>query len=493
MNKDEIVAKLIDPDADDEVRYAMEDDYQRYIMSMLLVDRQFLLHALDLIRPSYFVNRNHRTICKILFEHFEKYKTLPNKVFLSQGIRDNLKDDEKVLECQGELTSLKEYYYPGVEARAALENRILKFAKMQALRQAFRESFTLLSRDFESEATWDDVYDIQRQAVTIDRRFDKGLDYFNSADERYARMEEELEQVERFTTGFETLDNSLTGGGLSRGEIYGWIALSGVGKSLALVTAGVKNLIAGKKVLYLSCEMSADKVAERFDAQLANVAIWELLQHKDEVLKTLNYQVRDQEDKCRLLIQQFPAGTADVNTFKAYLAKLKMLGFIPDLVIVDYVGEMKDNPNLKTYESRFRIVRDLRGFATEEDFLCLTAFQPNRGARELQEKDAPIDDDNLADAFGQTRPMDGLWSINQSKKEKIAGVARGFIVKSRSGQSRVEFLIGFDQKTLRMYEISRDTYKHRMSLASDEIAKRTGKQEYDDIDRNKNNNNDNDD
>ena len=52
-----------------------------------------------------------------------------------------------------------------------------------------------------------------------------------------------------------------------------------------------------------------------------------------------------------------------------------------------------------------------------------------------------IDDDNLADAKGQTRPLDALWTLNQRKHEYEAKVGRVFVSKHRFGESRFEFWI----------------------------------------------------
>lgn len=480
-NPEDIVAKLQDPTAIQSAQYTMEEDYQSAILSLIVSNRQFLMESHELIRPSYFSNESHRLIANVVFDYYEDQRKLPPRFIIRQAIKDKQKDAVKALRAVGELDLLYQRYIPGLDAKDALQNRILKFAKTQALREAFRKSFELLMKDFESDEHWSQIEEIYRQAITVDRSWDKGLDYFNELEERYLRMREEIDTLEKFTTGIETIDNAL-GGGMSRGEIYAWMGLPGTGKSLALVTAAVKNVMLGKKVLYISCEMGKDKVAERFDAQFAHEDINVLFDHRDAVIKSIKDSVHDYDDRCRLVIQQFPAGSADVNTLRAYHSQLKALGFIPDMVVVDYVGEMKDHPGLKTYESRFRIVRDLRGFATEENFLCLTAMQPNRSARELQEDPSQfIDDNNLADAFGQTRPLDGLWSINQGNKEKEAGVARGFAIKQRSGKSRFAFFIEFDIRTLMLREISDGAYRDRMSLVADRNADKT-KKKYDEID-----------
>jgi hypothetical protein len=144
------------------------------------------------------------------------------------------------------------------------------------------------------------------------------------------------------------------------------------------------------------------------------------------------------------------------------MQQLQMTGFHPDLLIIDYIGEMKDFPNMPTYESRYRIVRDLRGFATEERICIFTAMQPNKDAREAQKIDGDgpgfIDDTNLADSYGQIRPLDGCWSINQMQNEKEAGIARIFVIKHRHGRSRFSFHVQYNMKTLAMDQISDNKY-----------------------------------
>jgi hypothetical protein len=187
-----------------------------------------------------------------------------------------------------------------------------------------------------------------------------------------------------------------------------------------------------------------------------------------------------------LVIKQFPAGQASVNTIRAYISQLRFHGFHPDFVIVDYVGEMQDYPGMKTYESREKIVRDLRGMATEEQVFLATAMQPNRGSKEDQKsgKENRIDDSNLADSFGQIRPLDGCISLNQNDVEKELGIGRAYIIKQRDGKSRYQIFLRFDKENLRITEISLDSYKqarnaHKESVNDevefDQITKATAK------------------
>lgn len=449
-------------------KYDWDEEFQRGIVGLLLNDKWFATQCKDLVKPSYFMDERHRLVVEILFSLMEQYKTLPSKMLVIQEVKEKIenKDDQAKYHYITETELIYKKHVPGLESREYLLDKIVNFAKLMGLKIAFDQSLALIRRDRESESTWLKIQETLKGALLVDRNFDEGLDYFQTFEERYARMQQEEEQRERFTSGFPAIDDALLGGGPHRGEIYSWIGLSGSGKSLALVGAALKNVRElEKKVLYVSLEMGEDSIAERFDAQLSDVEINKLQEYKDLVKNAFDKFCEDRQDKRRLLIKQFPAGTMTVATLRAYLQQLQMVNFIPDLIVIDYIGEMKDYPGIPTYESRYRIVRDLRGLATEENVCIFTAMQPNKDAREAQKKDGGlhggdgvIDDTNLADSYGQIRPLDGCWSINQMQAEKEAGIARIFVIKHRHGRSRFTCHAKFNKETLKMDQISEDTY-----------------------------------
>jgi len=457
---------LTNPDARKDERYRWDEDFQRMILGLLLNDRWFVNQCRDLISPSYFSDERHQTLCKILFDYVDVYKSVPPKIFVVQEIRQKTANRDEGLQLQylAETEIIYKKFVPGLETRESLLDKIVNFAKLMSLKLAFDKSIAMVKRSPESEETWTGIRDELQKALIVERNFEEGLNYFATFEERYARMAKEEEAREIFTSGFEMIDDALLGGGCHRGEIYSWIGLSGSGKSLALVGAALKNVRQlGKRVLYISLEMGEDAIAERFDAQLADVDINQLQELKDKIREAFDEFNKDQDDKRMLVIKQFPAGSMSVASLRAYMQQLKMLDFTPDLLVIDYIGEMKDYPGMPTYESRYRIVRDLRGLATEENICIFTAMQPNKDAREAQKKDSTlgdgvIDDTNLADSYGQIRPLDGCWSINQMHAEKEAGIARLFVIKHRHGRSRFTCWAQFDRKTLQIRQISEVRY-----------------------------------
>lgn len=457
---------LVDPDKPGASEYKWDQDFQREILSLILNDRTFTLESSALVKPSYFSDEIHRMLCDIAFSHFKQYKNPANKTQLVHEIRERIskKTDEAKARYYSELNTVLEYYNPGIENRDYYREKIVHFAKGMALKEAIRIVFEEIKKAPDSRETWTKIEEIVKKAFLVDQNFDLGLDYFNTAEERYERKHQVESTGDIFVTGFESIDVAFKNKGLLRGEMGSWMGLSGTGKSLALVAAALANLHRGKKVLYVSLEINQDAVADRFDAQIADpekkfgITTSNLYEKKEIVFNALKEYVKDKEDSRLMVVKQFAPASLDVPMLRAYFSQLRLQGFVPDLVIIDYIGEMKDYPGVKTHESRYMIVRDLRGFAVEEKICVLTAMQPNKSGKEVVRSGMLMDEENLGDSYSQIKPLDAFWSINQLQDEKECGLARVYVAKTREGRSRFGFHIRFDYDNLSMKEISTGTY-----------------------------------
>jgi|694.fasta_scaffold08002_1 replicative DNA helicase len=479
---------LVDPDASVDSKYSWDEDFQRHITSLLISDRQFLLQSIDIVKPNYFTNKAHAKICEIVFNFFKKYRILPRKDFLVSEIKTQLKDNKALSFYLGEVNVLFDYFQPGLEAREYLQDKILCFAKIQSVKKAFQDSLKLIDKAPESEETWSKVYDEMRTAMQTQQNFDLGMDYFKSLQERYAEKAETTDTQDRFIFGLPSIDSEIGGGGYSRGEIVSIIAGSGVGKSVMLACLAATNLCRGKKGVYITLELAEPKVADRMDAILTGLPVQNLLDNKDDIFKRLeNLQNVDLNSEIGpLIIKQFPAGTATVNTIRAYISQLRFQGFDPDFVILDYVGEMALHPEMKTPESRERNVRELRGMAMEEKLFIATAMQPNRdGKKDGKGDKGRLDDDHLADSYGQIRPLDGCISLNQNDTEKFLGIGRGYVVKQRDGKSRYQIYLSFDKESLKIQEIHHNEYKLRLNSHKEYASSEVETDMVRDIDKNK--------
>ena len=493
-----VLSKLIDPDQQTQAKYPFGEEFQRVILGMLLCNRFFLSQSLGLIEPSYFVSEYHQLTCRVLFGYFEKYRAIPSKVFVKQLIDNNLQNKYKgrpetyqtsCLLYLGELNTVYDYYtkggvgniMPDLDSTDAILDQITAFAKSNAMRAAFNKSLNLIKKDPESDDTWNEVNEVIKKAQLVNRQFNIGLDYFQTIEDRYARMEENEKTVDCFTMGFSKIDRSLNKGGLLRGELGAWMGTPGSGKSLALTWTALKNVQQGHKVLYISTEMDQDAIATRFDAQMSVIGQHELLPRKLEVWKVLREQVEDYENKQRLIIKQFPSGSIGMNDVRAFHSQLVMMGFKPDLMIYDYPGDFKESSAVSGWENRFRLLREIRGFGVEEGHGSMIAVHPNRFASELG-IDEFMDESKQGDSFKQFQAVDVFYTLNQTSREQKAAVGRVFVAKQRDGKSRFSFFIqyGFKDQTLTLKEVSEDKYRLECSRVTDNDAEET---EMDKVDK----------
>jgi len=470
---------------DSSVKFTWDDTFQRKLMGMLLTDRIMLVQSLDKIDPGYFSNEIHVMVCKILFKYFKDKHGIPEKWILKNELSEALKDRDKSVQIKflGELESLYSYYVPGLDTREYLIDKVVYFAKVQAVKVAFHKCVDKMTEAPEASETWSFVYEHMRKAMLVEREKAKGLEYFNDVDEMFRLMKEKRDGKDRFTTAFESIDSALTGGGLFPGEIGAWISLAGVGKSLAMAKTAVANVLLGHKVLYLTMEMNELCVAQRFTSQMFKYDVNDLLKSESEIRKSIEDFKSDKDDSNQLVITQFPGGQLDVNGIRAYCNQLSLRGWKPNLLIVDYIGEMKHDSSKQKYEAAYEIIRDLRSFGIEEQHCTITAIQPNISAAKLDISQY-IDESNIGTSFDQLKPLDALWSINQQTIEKDAEVGRGFVIKHRNGRSRHPFKIGFDYKmgTLDIFEISKDKYREAMNMIQD---KKSSEVTFDNVPGNK--------
>ncbi len=458
---------LQDPDATTDTKYGWDEEFQRHIAALVISDRQFMLQSLDLIKASYFTNKAHHKAVSVAQEFFKTYRILPRKDFLITEIKGELKESKSLPYYLGEINVLFDYFQPGMEARDYLQNKITYFAKIQSIRKAFGDSLELINKAPESEDTWNKIYDKMRDAMTTHQNFDVGLDYFKTIKDRYAKKKEEIDTQDRFITGLPSIDDKVSGGGYCRGEIISVVAGSGVGKSVMLANIASTNILRGKRGVYISLELGQDKIGDRLDAIFTGLPVQDLLTNEIEIFEkvTTFKDVSYEGEIWPLVVKQFPAGTATINTIRAYLSQLRFHGFSPDFIILDYVGEMALHPDMKTHESRERTVRELRALATEENMFVATAMQPNRDAKKDSKGEKNrIDDEHLADSFGQIRPLDGCLSLNQNDNEKLLGIGRGYVIKQRDGESRYQFYLKFNKVNLKITEIAISEYMNIMNV-----------------------------
>jgi len=424
--------------------YEFNENIQRGILYLLKSDRDFYLQIINLVKPEYFEFPIHGKIYSVVRDYYEKYKKLPNDDFIEQELRARKTEKESIHDYSDELSYINRLDTSAAEGEDYYLDIIEDFAKKEAMKDAIKQSLMLIK-----ENRMDETEALVRKALTVSRTVDIGQSYFKDVKDRWDRTYN-AQDVDKYKTLLPSLNRSLEGG-LGAKELAMVIAPPGVGKSLWLVNQAVQSMIEGRKVLYVSLEMSEDKIAQRFDS-VATLIPQSQLKDPTAQLKVgerLSIFQNNFPDS-KLVIKEFPTGTATVNSLRALLVQLKNYeDFEPDVVIVDYLELMRPvRENQHEYQAQQRIAEELRGFAMENGCLIWTATQTNRQGRAVK----IITDAELGDSYGKIRTCDFAVSLNQSEEEFDNGRMRAYVVKSRNGRPRFTVPMEVDYNILKMVE-----------------------------------------
>lgn len=424
--------------------YEFSDNIQRAILYYLKGSKDFYHQIVNLVDPDYFEFPSHAKIFCAVRDYFEEYGKLPNDDFILQDLKKALGARESISEYEDELDLINNLDERTTDNPEYILDQVELFAKNEAMKQAISDSILLVKEDRVEE-----IESVVKKALLISRDVDTGQNYFGDFSQRWDRTFNK-EKSDKYRTVLPALDKSLEGG-LGKKELAMVIAPPGVGKSLYLVNQGVQSMIEGRKVLYLSLEMSEDKIAQRFDSVMTLVPQFKL--KKESTALTVKERLgmfQDEFPGSDLRIKEFPTGTASANTLRNLLVQMKNYDdFEPDLVIIDYLELLRPTRNIEAeYQAQQRVAEEVRGVAMEHNILIWTATQTNRQGRMVK----VITDAELGDSYGKIRTCDFAISLNQSEEEFDNGTMRGFVVKSRNGRPRFLVPMRVDYGTLRMSE-----------------------------------------
>jgi len=424
------------------MQYDFSDDIQRGILFLSKYNRDFYLQISSLVRPEYFEFPIHSNIFQSIRQYYDDYLDIPKDLHLLECVKEFKGSKEDLSDYDDELQRINSMDASCIGHTEFFLDIIEKFAQKSAMREAITNSISLLKDDRMGE-----IETLVRDALCINRNVDLGQTYFNDV---LARFERSLKDTagNRHPTVFDTLSKELEGG-LGNKELAMVVAPPGVGKSVYLVNQGVKAMMNNKKVLYISLEMSEDRIAARFDSIMTLIPQRRLKDSLALLQKRLQV-FGERFPKAQLMIKEFPTGLANINDIRSLLVQLQNYeDFKPDVILIDYLELLRPTRDgLAEYQAQQRISEELRGIAVECDVLMWTATQTNRQGRSVK----LITDAELADAYGKIRTCDYAISLNQTEEEFDNGQMRCYVMKSRNGKQRFVVPLSVDYSTLTLSE-----------------------------------------
>jgi hypothetical protein len=215
------------------------------------------------------------------------------------------------------------------------------------------------------------------------------------------------------------------------------------------------TLLQGKNVLYITLEMAEEKIAERIDANLLNVAIQDITDLPKQMYETKVTNLA-QKTQGTLIIKEYPTASAHSGHFKALLQELALKkSFRPDIIFIDYLNicassRYRGNSTVNSYSYIKAIAEELRGLAVEANLPIVSATQTTRSG--FGSSDVELTD--TSESFGLPATADLMFALIST--EDLEGLNQILVkqLKNRYNDPTIfkRFVVGIDRAKMRLYD-----------------------------------------
>ena len=429
----------------------MQQRIETLILKNLIHNDEYARKVLPFLNKDYFEEHTDKLLYEQVDTFITKYNNLPTKEALVIELENSTLNDSEfdnvtalLTHVEGENTDEK----PDIQWLLETTER---FCQDKAIYNAVVKSIKILD---EPEKTKDDkgaIPELLTDALSVSFDPHIGHDYFLDSDDRYFyhRVEKKIPfDLEYF--------NKITQGGLSTKTLNVALAGTGVGKSLFMCHQASSSLSQGHDVLYITLEMSEERIAERIDANLLNIALNDLV----SLPKTM-YEKKIEElkktIKGRLIIKEYPTAAAGSNHFRTLLNELNLKrNFTPDIIFIDYLNicsssRIKAGQYVNSYSYIKAIAEELRGLAVEYDVPIMSATQTNRAG--FQNTDIGLED--TSESFGLPATADFMFAIISNENLDEAGQILIKQLKNRYSDltTNKKFLVGIDRAKMKLIDL----------------------------------------
>ena len=308
----------------------MTERIEETILRNLICNEQYYRKVVPFIKADYFQEYNEKILFEEIADFAAKYDKVPTKEVLTINLqsRGDL-TEETFKDTLSGLNSLSDDWVDYDWLLDATE----KWCQDKAIYNALMQSIKIADGG-DKKLDKGSIPSILQDALAVSFDEHIGHDYIEQADDRYEfyhRKEEKIPfDLEKF--------NYITKGGLPNKTLNIALAGTGVGKSLFMCHMAGSALSQGYNVLYITCEMAEEKIAERIDANLLNVSVKDIVDIP-EVLFRSKVQEISKKTQGKLIIKEYPTASAHEGQFRALLNDLQLKkDFKPDLIFVDYLN-----------------------------------------------------------------------------------------------------------------------------------------------------------
>lgn len=427
-------------------------DVEKLILHNLLRNETYSRKVTPFLKREYFHDRSIRFVFETIHEFIQKYNNLPTKealyIILDKNKSITQEELKRVSHIVEEISNNKESC--DIEW---LVTETENFCKEKAVYNAIMESIQII--DGKSQQSQGSIPDILSKALAVSFDVHIGHDYIEDYESRfdfYHTIEKKIPfDLEMF--------NQITNGGIPAKTLNIVMAGTGVGKSLFLCHHAANCLKQNQNVLYITCEMAEERIAERIDANLLDVTL-DTLKDLPKTVYEKKIQNLSAGVTGKLIIKEYPTATANVNHFRFLLDELWLKRkFKPDVIFIDYLNicasaRLKNGNNINSYTYIKSIAEELRGLAVEYNVPIFSATQTTRSG--YSNSDVGLED--TSESFGLPATADFMFALIST--EELAEMNQIMVkqLKNRYNDTAVnrKFILGINRAKMKVFDIKKE-------------------------------------
>ena len=417
------------------------------VLKNLLHNEEFLRKTIPFIRSEYFQDHNQKIVFEEIVGFVNQYNETPTQEVLSIEIEKRNDINEQSFK---ELVHLVSNLTEEPQEFEWLCDTTEKWCKERAIYLALMESIQIADGQDDKKAP-DAIPSILSDALSVSFDNHVGHDYLNDYEERFELYHKKENKIEFDLEYF----NKITKGGLPNKTLNIALAGTGVGKSLFMCHMASSCLLQNKNVLYITCEMAEEKIAERIDANLLNVNIQDITELPKQ---TFEKKVTNLAQKTQgtLIIKEYPTATAHSGHFKSLLNELALKkSFRPDIIFIDYLNicassRYRGGSNVNSYTIIKSIAEELRGLACEANVPIVSATQTTRSG--YGSSDVELTD--TSESFGLPATADLMFALISTEELESLGQILVKQLKNRYNDLSIykRFVVGIDRAKMRLFD-----------------------------------------
>jgi len=432
----------------------------------LIHSEEYARKVTPFIKEEYFQDNVEKIIFQTILDYTNNYQVNPTVDILVIDVQKKSLNEEQYKKAVQYISEIEETKTD----LTWLVDQTEKWCKDKAIYNAVLDGIHIIEGKDKTRNP-EALPSILSDALAVSFDTNVGHDYMNQVSDRYEFYHTKEEKIPFDLDFF----NRITKGGLPNKTLNIALAGTGVGKSLFMCHVAASTLMQGKNVLYITLEMSEEKIAERIDANLMNISIDDMHDLPKHMYEN-RFEKIQKKTQGRLIVKEYPTASASVAHFKGLFNELQLKkDFNPDIVFIDYLNicsssRFRVGANVNSYTYIKAIAEELRGLAVECDIPIVSATQTTRTG--FVSTDIGLED--TSESFGLPATADFMFALISS--EELEGLNQMLVkqLKNRYADptANKKFIIGVDRAKMKLYDVAQTAQDDLVDTGQEEVIDR---------------------